>query len=140
MVQQTVTVHLPDVIYRQVQQRASRMRHSVEDELVAVVAAVLPTLDDLPSDIADKMAQLAFLADDELWRMARASLTPQESDQMQSLMFKRQSEGLTLQEQREAEHLLHRYDQTMLVRAQAAALLQERGHDISSLRRSANAS
>lgn len=52
------------------------MRHSVEDELVAAVAAVLPTLDDLPSDIADKMAQLAFLADDELWRMARASLTP----------------------------------------------------------------
>lgn len=55
-------------------------------------------------------------------------------------MFKRQSVGLTLQEQREAEHLLHRYGQTMLVRAQAAALLQERGHDISSLRPSANAS
>lgn len=133
MTLQTVTVRLPDVLYQQIEQRARRMRRSVEDELVAVVAAALPTLDDLPADIADEMAQLAFLTDDELWQAARTTLTPPESERMQTLLLKRQREGLTEQEQQEAERLLRRYDRTMLVRAQAAVLLKERGYDVSNL-------
>jgi plasmid stability protein len=133
MTLQTVKVRLPDVLYQQIERRARRLHRSVEDELVAVVSATLPTLDDLPSDIADDVAQLAFLTDDELWRTARATLTPDESERMQALLLKRQREGLTSSERQEAEHLLHRYDRTMLIRAQAAVLLKERGHDVSPL-------
>lgn len=140
MTLQTVTVRLPDVLYQQIEQRARRMRRSVEDELVAVVAAALPTLDDLPADIADEMAQLAFLTDDELWQAARTTLTPHESERMQALLLKRQREGLTEQEQQEAERLLHRYDRTMLVRAQAAVLLKDRGYDVSNLHHPTSAS
>jgi hypothetical protein len=109
------------------------MHRSVEDELVAAVAATLPTLDDLPTDIADEMAQLAYLSDDELWQAAQTELTPHESERMQALLLKRQREGLTLLEEQEVERLAHRYDRIMLVRAQAVVLLKERGYDISNL-------
>ncbi|MFQ5594707.1 MAG: hypothetical protein ACE5HA_11225 [Anaerolineae bacterium] len=140
MALQTVTVRLPDMLYQQIEQRARRMRRSVEDELVALVAAALPSMDDLPADIADEMAQLGLLTDDELWQAAVTTLTSRESERMQALLLKRQRETLTPQEEQEAKVLLHRYDRTMLVRAQAAVLLKERGHDISGLRHSPPAS
>jgi hypothetical protein len=130
MALQTVTIKLPKSLYLRVKQRAQKMRRSIEDELIAVVAAALPTIDDLPADIADDMAQLAFLTDQELWQAARTTLNVSQSERMQALLLKRQQEGLNPQEEEEAKRLAHYYDRTMLIRAQAAVLLKERGHDI----------
>ena len=110
------------------------MRRSIEEELVDVVSAALPTADDLSPDIAGDLAQMVFMTDTELWQAAQTELPLQDSAKMQALMFKRQREGLTTAEEREAKRLAHRADRTMLVRSRAAALLQDRGHDISSLR------
>jgi plasmid stability protein len=134
MVLQSITVRLPDLLYRRVEHRAQRMRRSIEEELVDVVSAALPTADDLSPDIAGDLAQMVFMTDAELWQAAQTELPLQDSAKMQALMFKRQREGLTTAEEREAKRLAHRADRTMLVRSRAAALLQDRGHDISSLR------
>jgi plasmid stability protein len=101
MAVQTVTVHLPDTLYHQVKQRADQMHRSVEDELVAVVAEALPTLDDLPTDIAEAMTQLIFLTDKELWQAASATVAASEHKRMQALLLKRQREGLTPHEEQE---------------------------------------
>jgi hypothetical protein len=53
---------------------------------------------------------------------------------MQELTWKQQQEGLTETEQQEAKQLQRLGHRVMLLRAEAAALLQERGFDISSLR------
>ncbi|OIO95146.1 MAG: hypothetical protein AUK03_05890 [Anaerolineae bacterium CG2_30_64_16] len=134
MALQTVTLRLPDLIYRQIERSARRMRRSVEDELVVVVSSALPTLEDLPADIVDDLAQLAYLTDAELWQAARSALSRRDSERMQALLLKRQCEELSTAEEREAKRLAYRSDRTMLVRAQAAVLLKDRGHDISSLR------
>jgi plasmid stability protein len=133
MALQPITIRLPKTVYQHVVQRASKMHRSVEDELVAVVTAALPNLGDIPADIANDMAQLSFLTDKELWQIARTTLTSQEAEQMQALTWKRQREGLTAAEQQETEQLLQRYNRIMLVRAKAAVLLKERGHDVSTL-------
>ena len=133
MTLQTVTVRLPDLLYRQIERQAQQMRRSIEDELVVVVSSALPDLDALPNDIADDLAQLVFLNDAELWQAARTTLPIKDSERMQALVIKRQNDGLTDAEEREAQRLVHRADRAMLVRAQAAALLKERGHDVSSL-------
>lgn len=130
---QTVTVQLPDGLYRQVQDRASRLHRSVEGEVVALLTAALPTLDDLPAPLVDEMAQLVFLSDAELWRAARNELATEENERMQALLYKRQRAGLSRREEEEADELLRRYDRSMLLRAQAMALLKERGHDVSEL-------
>ena len=70
MALQTVTVHLPEMLYRQVARRAQRMRRSVEDELVEVVSTAMPTMEALPSDIVDDLEQLTYLTDAEMWEAA----------------------------------------------------------------------
>jgi hypothetical protein len=52
---------------------------------------------------------------------------------METLHIKRQSEGLSAVEEQTLSGLVFRYERSMLVRAQAAALLKARGHDVSSL-------
>ena len=133
MALQTVTVHLPEILYRQVARRAQRMRRSVEDELVEVVSTAMPTMEALPSDIVDDLEQLTYLTDAEMWEAARTTLPRQNSERMQALVLKRQGVRLTAVEERELKRLTHLADRAMLVRAQAAVLLKERGHNIESL-------
>ena len=133
MALQTVTVHLPEMLYRQVARRAQRMRRSVEDELVEVVSTAMPTMEALPSDIVDDLEQLTYLTDAEMWEAARTTLPRQNSERMQALVLKRQGVRLTAVEERELKRLTHLADRAMLVRAQAAVLLKERGHNIESL-------
>jgi hypothetical protein len=52
---------------------------------------------------------------------------------MENLHHKRQREGLTEAEDETLQRLVQQYERYMLVRAQAASLLQQRGHDVSAL-------
>lgn len=133
MTLQAVTIQLPERLYNDVANRARRMHRSVEEELIAVVADALPTTNDLPSELADELEQLDLLSDRELWQAAQTKLSAEEAEQMQTLVWKQQRDGLTKREQNKAEKLLQRYNRTMLVRAKAAVLLKGRGFDISSL-------
>ena len=133
MAVQNVTVRLPDKLYDQIKRRAQRMQRSVEEEVAAVVAEVVPTQDDLPVGISGELEQLAFLTDEELWRAARSQVAASENQRMQSLMFKQQRDGLSQREQSEAERLVQRSNRIMLVRAQATVLLRDRGYDVSGL-------
>jgi len=74
-----------------------------------------------------------LLDDEALWRAARGSLPAAAATQMEDLHLKRQREGLTDSEVKTLDGLVRQYERTMLVRAQAAALLKERGHDVSQL-------
>ena len=131
MAVQPVTLNIPRVLYRQIERRAERARHSVEDELVEVVAMAVPTLEELPLDIAEDIAQLAYLDDAALQRAAGTTMRPEEVRLMEKLTLKQQREGLTAEERQQSDRLLHRYEHTMLLRAQAAVLLKRRGHDVS---------
>ena len=133
MAVQDVTIRLPDRLYHQVKQRARRMQRSVEEEVVAAVEVALPALDELPLAVADEIGQMFFLTDQELWQAARSKVTSTENRRMQALLLKRQREGLSPEEETEAERLAQRQERVMLVRAQAAALLKERGQDVSDL-------
>jgi hypothetical protein len=55
------------------------------------------------------------------------------------LTWKQQSEGLTEAEQQEAQQLQRLAHRVILLRAEAAVLLKERGCDISSLRQTPTA-
>jgi plasmid stability protein len=137
MVTHSVTVNLPDRIYERVQQQAQNKNRSVEDELTAVVETAVSLGEDwagIPPDLAEEAAQLALLDDEHLWRVARLTVPAEKSERMQALTWKQQSEGLTEAEQQEAQQLQRLAHRVMLLRAEAAVLLKERGFDISSLR------
>ncbi len=97
------------------------------------VANPLVAAEELPPALATELDQLAFLRDDELWRAARTALRADEQSRMDLLLHKQQATGLTATELAEAEALADRFDRVMIIRARAALLLQQRGHDITSL-------
>jgi plasmid stability protein len=130
---QNVMLRLPDPLYQQLKRRAEQTRRTVEDELLDVVATAMPAPDELPPDLAEAISPLAVLDDEALWREARSRLAAEASERLESLHLKRQREGLTEAEAQETSSLVRQYERAMLVRAQAAALLKQRGHDVSGL-------
>jgi hypothetical protein len=76
---------------------------------------------------------MSFLCDKALWNAARSHLSSEDAIQLEALNLKQQYEGLGAEEKLIHEQLLHQYEHVMLVRAQAAALLKQRGYDVSEL-------
>ena len=130
---QQVTITLPETIYERVKRRSQQMQRSVADELAAVVAASLPEQESLPPDIEQELSELDLFTNEELWRAARMTAPADKSERMQVLVEKQQLEGLTDSEKQEAAVLSHFFNRVMLVRAKAAVLLKERGHDVDQL-------
>ncbi len=101
--------------------------------MLEVAATEAAEEDRLSTDLAQAVAGLQVLDDQALWLAARSRLAAEQKDQIEALNYKQQSEGLTQAERQRQEQLLSACDRVMLVRAHAAKLLRERGHDISEL-------
>ncbi len=130
---QSVTLNLPGHLYNRLKRRAEQAHRTVEAELLEVVASAVPVADELPAELNEAISPLALLDDEALWRAARSHLPAEAAVQMENLHLKRQREGLTEAEAQTLAGLVRQYERTMLVRAQAAALLKQRGHDVSEL-------
>jgi plasmid stability protein len=128
-----VTLDLPSTLYSRVRERSVRTQRSVEDELLDVLASAIPASEELPPDLAEALAPLALLDDAALWRAASSHLPVAVAARLEALHLKRQGEGLSDAESADVARLVRRYERVMLVRARAAALLKQRGHDVSSL-------
>lgn len=89
--------------------------------------------DELPADMAEASAALHLLGDKDLWRAARQSLAREKAADIEELHLKRQSEGLSTSENEALAMLMREYTRIMRVRSRSAALLKERGHDVSGL-------
>lgn len=130
---QPVTLNLPSALYTQIKRRAERSRRSVEAELLELVATAVPVGDELPADLSEAISPLNLLDDEALWRAARSRLAPEAAAEMERLHLRRQHEGLSEAEAQTLAGLVRQYERAMLVRAQAAALLKQRGFDVSEL-------
>ncbi len=130
-----IMLQLPIPLYEQIRSRAQRARQTVETEVLDLVTTAVEEAS-LPDDMAVAVESLDLLDDDDLWRAARSTLALEKQEQLEALNFKQQSEGLTQSESDIQRTLLHAYDRAVLVRARAAELLVERGHDIAELLRS----
>ncbi len=130
---QSVTLNLPGHLYNRLKRRAEQAHRTVEAELLEVVASAVPVADELPAELNEAISPLALLDDEALWRAARSHLPAEAAVQMENLHLKRQREGLTEAEAQTLAGLVRQYERAMLIRAQAAALLKQRGHDVSEL-------
>ena len=87
----------------------------------------------LPDELERAIAELIAVDDAILWQVARSHMPLDAIERPQELNLKRQREGLTDTEQQESDQLIRQYERSMLVRAQAVALLKQRGHDVSTI-------
>jgi len=130
---QAVTVNLPGPLYERLARRATRTHRTIEAEFVDAVATLPDEPDELPADMAEAIAALHLLGDEELWRAARQRLAPEKSSEIEELHRKRQRDGSPRRSSRRPATLMKEYARIMLVRSRSAALLKQRGHDASEL-------
>jgi len=77
---------------------------------------------------------MAYLNDAALWQAARATMSPPQRERLATLHDEQQRRSLQPEEQVEEQALLKLYRETLLVRAQAAVLLKQRGYNVSDFR------
>ena len=128
---QTVTLNLPDNIYKRLQRLSQTLQRPLEEFLIEAVTTALPLLDDLPPEMIDDMIALALLNDEALWRVARSTLATADQERLDLLLDKQGREALTAAEQQELDQLLSEYERVVLARGQAAVLLKQRKYDVS---------
>lgn len=133
MVAQAVIVNLPGPLYERLVRRATKAQRTIEAELVDAVTTLFSEPDELPADMAEAIDALSMLDDDDLWRAARHGLAPDKAEAIEELHVKRQREGLSASELEALATLMKEYTRVMLVRSRSAALLEQRGHDVSEL-------
>jgi hypothetical protein len=127
---ETVTLQLPDDLARRARSAAAATNRRFEDAILDWIAR---GADELPADLADAVSSLDALDDEALWEAARGGLPAEAFERLEELHLKRQRDGVTAAEGEELAGLVRQYERVLLVRAQAAALLRRRGHDVSGL-------
>jgi len=126
-----ITLSLPDGVYEQLRLAAEKLQRRVEDVLREAVTAAAPVAGEAPTGMRSALAQMAYLNDAALWQAARATMRPEQRERLEALHIQQQKSGLSVGEQDEEHALLGLYRETLLVRAQATTLLQQRGYDVS---------
>jgi hypothetical protein len=133
MAVQEITLSLPESVYQQIQRAAEKTHRSLQDVLVEAVAAAAPVMESSPAKMRAMLAQLAYLNDAALWQAARTTMPGAQRERLEALHEQQQRRALTDEEKTEEQSLLTLYRETILVRAQAAVLLKQRGYDVSDL-------
>lgn len=130
---QAVTLHLPTSLYDLLKQRARETRQSLEAEILEVVTSAVRPDDNLSPDLREAVAPLRGLGDEALRRAAMDHFPEEAAARFAELNDRQQREGLTDEEIRTLDGLRRGYERVMVIRAEAAALLKQRGHDVSKL-------
>ena len=127
----SVTLEVPEATYSQIERAAGKVRRPVTDLLVEAIIAAAPVAESADASLRASIAQMVFLTDAALWRAARATIPRTQRDRLAALHDKAQREGLSTADVDEEAGLMRLYTDTLLVRAQAAVLLKQRGYDVS---------
>jgi len=130
MTWQTVTLELPETLYRFARQMAEATQTPLEVVLRDSIAHTLPPLDDVAPGEATELARLASLDDSALWREARTMMDATKRAEMDKLLDRQGAGELTSTEHARLQDLLDTYGQLMVHKAHAYLLLARRGYRV----------
>ncbi len=122
-----IVVKLPDVIFQRVNRIAEGLRQPVQQTLVKIVEAGLPSLTKVPPEYQSEIQALEAASDEELEEIARGEMPTAQQSQLERLLRKNQAEGLSEKEQQSLEQLHTAANRLMLQKSYAYVLLEWRG-------------
>lgn len=127
---QTLTVRLPASVAAKIQRAAALTYRSIDDIVATTIDAALAEPPSAPTDLAPEFAAMHLLSDQALQAAAQPSISPAELHRLRQLNHAAGERSLTQAETAEQEALLTTYQVSVLRRAQALAILAQRGYDI----------
>jgi hypothetical protein len=125
-----VTLTLPTAAYDVLQQRARQHHRQVEEEAALTLIAAIGTGGALPPDIVAALDALSFLDNEALQRVSHSQPTVEDGVLLDGLVDKRRRQHLSPAEEQLLAELIDRHDRVMALRAEAVALLAQRGVDV----------
>lgn len=131
MLGQTVTLQVPENLYRRLANTAHATHRPLEDVLLhALRVGSPPGWDDAPPEFQAELAEMDRQDDETLWDVFHAQLSQEDVTRYDELLDLHQQGILTESQQMELERLRIAADRHMLRKAQAAVLLRWRGHTV----------
>jgi hypothetical protein len=127
----SVTINLPSQTVQRLEKSAQQQQQTIAQlvhDLVLQATTPLPTL---PPDLENELLAFNHLSDETLWLLARGTLGKNQVARLAWLNEQGGERELSAEEQVEQEELLAEYGRVLVRRAQAAALLHQRGYDLS---------
>lgn len=129
MAEKTITLHIPEDLYKQVEKAAQASERQVENVLLDSISLFV-NYPQTPQQLNTWLEQLGHYTDSQLWSVVYHRLAENDALRLGELSEKNGRDTLTSQEQDELTNLLHLVDRDMLLRSEALLLLQHRGHDV----------
>ena len=127
----TVTLQIPDGIYRRLEVQAKARSQSLEEILVhALNVGSPPDVNDVPTELKADLADLDTMSDDELLILMQDKKPIADFDRYDEFLDLKADRLLMTTETQELEQLRKESDLFMLRKAQAAVLLKWRGYSV----------
>lgn len=126
----TIAVHIPESLFLKLKRAADLTHRSVEEVTVTSLEAALPSVSNVPLDIANDLAALHLFSDEALWAATAPSFSSTEEYRLNQLNTVAGERDLTPAEEAEQQSLIIAYHRSVLRRAKALALLAQRGHPL----------
>lgn len=130
MTDHTVTLTLSDAVYAELQRRAVQTAQPLEKLLESHIAGEFASPSTLPEDIQKELLAFRQLSDEALWTIAREQLAADTRERTTVLLALNKRSALTPNDEIELDQLLEVGDRVMLRKAEAAALLTQRGYKV----------
>lgn len=117
MSEHSITLTLPDAVYRQAQRVAKTTQQAIEE-------VVLTWIHPAPEEV---LMGLNELSNDELFAVAQTTISPVRIRRLQDLLAAQRQRNLTEIEEQEATQLVEQEDLLTLRKSKALLLLKQRG-------------
>lgn len=125
-----IPVQVPEPLYRRLERTAKLTRRTVDEVLASTIAVALPSMSDLPEMLATELTGMIWLNDEALRAAAQPTFTLEQQKRLSELNDREDQKPLSESEQVEREALLAEYQRSVLRRAQALAVLAQRGFQV----------
>jgi hypothetical protein len=130
MSRHTITVELPEHLYRTACKLAQATQRPLAEILQESLAHTLSPLDDVTAEEADHLAQMSTLDDAALWHASTATLSETEQETLHTLLDRQSAHELPPDEARHLQELLDTYGRLLVRQAHAWMLLARRGYKV----------
>jgi len=129
--ERTVSIKMPEDVFQKLQYVASNSQRTIDDVIVKTVNAAFTAPTNIPAVLAEELAGMRQTKDETLWDALHPSMSAEQQQRLQELNEIADERSLMSSELDEREALLFAYHRSILRRAQAMAILNLRGYNIS---------
>jgi hypothetical protein len=130
MTAHSVTVELPEVLFRRIERAARGLNQPMPQALLKIVESGLPSLDKVPARHRSELEAMETWSDQQLWRVAREALPADQQQELSDLLDKNQQGELSAIEEARLDALHAQANRLLLRKSYALALLKWRGNKV----------